>query len=309
MRTRQLGRTGLLVSELGFGTVSLGVDYGIRKPGDFGAPPEAESLAALREAADAGVRFFDTAPAYGEAERLVGLALGDRRECVVATKVLVPEGLPARDARRHVRESLDQSRAVLRRDAIDVAQIHNATAASLAEGTVTQALIEAQDDGLVRHLGASVYGEDAALAVVRAGVFDVLQVAYSVLDQRMAARVLPAAREAGVGVIARSALLKGALTSKGRHLPDKLAAVRAAAERAREALGATWDDLPEAAVRYCLSSPDVACTLVGARTVAELKAALAAAAAGPLPPAALERAAAVAVDDDALVNPARWPVP
>ncbi|HXI30439.1 MAG TPA: aldo/keto reductase, partial [Vicinamibacterales bacterium] len=194
--------------------------------------------------------------------------------------------------------------------ALDIVQIHNATRDTIDNRALTDALLDAKRRGLVRAIGASVYGEDAALAVIASGAFGVLQVALNALDQRMRDRVLPAAAAAGVGVVVRSAFLKGALTAKAQWLPEALAPVRDAGRRARDLLaGGSWDALPEAAMRFCLSVPDVASVLTGARTRPELDAALAAEATGPLDAATLAASARLALTDDALLNPSRWPIP
>ena len=162
----------------------------------------------------------------------------------------------------------------------------------------------------MRFLGASVYGEANALAVIESGHFDVLQIPFNVLDQRMADAVLPAADAAGVGIVVRSAVLKGALTPKARYLPGPLERLRTAAERARDRLAnGSWDDLPKAATRFCLSFPVVSSVLTGAKTAAELEAALQAEAEGPLNDAVLEAAAALGLDEEELLNPSYWPVP
>jgi len=121
---------------------------------------------------------------------------------------------------------------------------------------------------------------------------------------------MPAAEAAGIGVIVRSAFLKGALTPKAQWLPESLAPVRDAAARVRDLLaGGSWERLPDAAMRFCLSAPHIASVLTGARTLAELDAALAAEAAGPLDPSMLAAAAALALADERLLNPSYWPVP
>jgi aryl-alcohol dehydrogenase-like predicted oxidoreductase len=304
---RPLGRTGLNVSALSLGTVSLGVDYGIEAPGEFGRPNDAEAIGLLRAAVDSGITLIDTAPAYGESERLVGLAVGADSRVVVATKVNATAA--ASDVSGIVFASIESSLRTLKRDVIDIVQIHNATAALIAEGAVTDALLDAQRRGLVRAIGASVYGEEAALAVIRSGHYAVLQVAFSALDQRMGPIVLPAAEAAGVGVIARSAFLKGALTPKAQWLPASLAPLREAAARACDVLaGGVWDRLPESAMRFCLSAPRVASVLTGARTIAELEAAVAAEAAGPLDPPALSGAGRLALTDERLLDPSTWPI-
>lgn len=313
MEHRVLGRTGALVSALSLGTVELGVDYGIPASGDFGRPEEAEAVRILEEAVDNGINFFDTAPAYGESERLVGAVLGHRPDCVLATKVTIPTGQGGRlepsVVRAQVLASLATSRARLRRDVLDVVQVHNATADLVCDGVLVDALLEAQRRGEIRWLGASVYGEDNAIAVVEAGHFDVVQVAHNILDQRMRHRIFDVAARVGVAVISRSALLKGALSGKANALPEHLAPLRSAVNRVVRTVPCDWERLPEFALRFCLSEPGIASVLVGVRTREELQRALHAVAVGRLTSAAMEVARSLAVDDDDLVNPAKWGIP
>lgn len=315
MHYRPLGRTGLTVSALSLGTVSLGVDYGIEAPGDFGRPDEADAIRLLRAAVDRGVTLIDTAPTYGDGERLVGRAVGGDPRVMIATKAgsalhEQPGALRGPALRASLMASIEQSRRAFGRDAIDILQFHNATAGLIEDGEVTDVLLDAKRRGLIRVLGASVLSPAAALAAIASGQYETLQVAFSALDQRMARDVMPAARAAGVGVIVRSAFLKGALTPKAQWLPESLAPVRAAALRARDALaGGEWDRLPAAAMRFCLSTPGIASVLSGPRTIAELEAAVEAEAAGPLDAPALAGAERLALTDERLLDPWKWPVP
>src|SRR3990170_3245835 len=116
MLYRKFGRTNLQVSVLSMGTVSLGMDYGIERPGDFGCPEESLSIQFLQAAADAGINLFDTAPGYGKSENILGKALGGRPECVFATKLSIhrdAEGrfLSGESLRKFVENSLEHSRA------------------------------------------------------------------------------------------------------------------------------------------------------------------------------------------------------
>lgn len=294
MRYRALGRTGLQVSAVSLGTVSLGLDYGIEAPGQFGKPDAADAIRLVRAAVDRGITLIDTAPAYGESEHLVGRAVGRDRRVIIATKVTPP----------NIDASLESSRRALHRDVIDIVQIHNATRTMLGDTLMIEALLSAKRRGVVRFLGASVYGEDAAMATIQSGHFDLLQVAFNALDQRMTRTVLPAAEHIGIGVLARSAFLKGALTPKAQWLPRSLTPLREAAERARDVLASgSWDRLPSAAMRFCLSVPQIASVLIGARTLGELDAAIAAERAGPLEPAFLTEAPRLALNDPELLDP------
>jgi len=311
---RPLGSTGLRVSVLSVGTVSLGTEYGIPTGSSHGPPPRDLAVGLLRTAADAGINLFDTAPAYGDAETILGEALGNRPECLFATKVALPRtGVGASGERseleRHVRKSIDASRRALRRGLLDIVQIHNATAPTILEGDMAEVLHRERAAGRIRFVGATVYTEDEALAAVRAGAFDLIQVPFNVLDRAMATRVFPEARAAGVGVVVRSVFLKGALTPKARWLPDELGELRRAAVRLMQETARSWKTLPELAVRYCLSVEGVSSVLVGPRTEEELLQALEATDRGPLGSDVRARVEQVHVGSPTLLNPATWPIP
>jgi aryl-alcohol dehydrogenase-like predicted oxidoreductase len=264
-------------------------------------------------ALERGVRFIDTAPAYGEAEALVGEVLGERAggaDCLIATKLAIPlagwRALSLRQTRAHVRASALASLRALRRERLDVLQIHNADAALIARGAVVAALVELREEGLVVRLGASVYGEADALAAIADPQLDVLQVAYSALDRRPERSVLPAAMAGRTAVVARSLLLHGVLSPAARDLRAPFAPLRAAAETVRRALGVSWEELPGAAVAFVASRPEIAHALLGPRDEHELAALLdqvarfAEVAAGwqPVTPTLPDR----------LLDPSRWPV-
>ena len=232
----------------------------------------------LRAAVERGVRLIDTAPAYGESETLVGRTLGSRESCAVATKLAIPpvgwDALSPSETRAHVLASAETSLRALRRERLDLLQVHNADREHVRRGVVAEALAGLRERGLVASTGATVYGEDAALAVLEDPRFDTVQVAYSALDRRPERRVLPAATARGAGVIARSLLLRGVLTATGRDLGGELAALSDAADAVRRALGATWAQLPGAAIAFVTSRPGVACALLGPRDERELAALL-----------------------------------
>lgn len=307
MQFVELGASGLRVSRVGVGTAAFGLEhYGIPTPGEE-AVDAAKAVATIRAAADGGINFFDTAPGYGPSEQILGEALAGYPHCILATKIPVPDGLmPPAEVARMVSASLDNSRRALRREVLDVVQIHNATLAALGNGPLMDTLERARDDGKVRRLGASVYGAGTALAAIRAGKIQVLQLAVSVLDQRMCGQVLPEAKQMGVGLLTRSALLKGALTKRARWLPGSLRPVAEASARVVAGLKTSWDELPMMAVRFCLSLQAAQTVLVGVRSAVELEECLKAEAAGPLPPDLLDIAYSLALNDEQLLNPSFW---
>lgn len=313
MEYRPLGHSGLQVSALAMGTVSLGVDYGIRMPGQFGCPNEADAIALLRSAAEQGINLFDTAPNYGNAERVLGLALGSEKHCLFATKVNIPRAadgmrLQGEALRYALMNSVDASLKQLCREQIDILQIHNANLDVLHDDEFMRALEVCRASGRINLLGASVYTESEALAAVNSPLHDVLQAAFNLLDQRLREHLLPAARAQGCAFIARSAYLKGVLTPKAQWLPASMQGLRDAAAQICARFAIDWEDLPSYALRFCLSEPDVASVLIGPRTLHELDIALTAAAGGPLPAELWAQSAAVALSDPQLLNPSSWPL-
>ncbi|MGD0821534.1 MAG: aldo/keto reductase [Desulfomonilia bacterium] len=309
---RSLGRTGLTVSAIALGTVELGLDYGIEAPGGYGKPSQQEAKAIVRMALENGINLFDTAPAYGESEALLGQVL-DKSDAIIATKVNIPRDeqghvLTGKNLRRKLEASLATSIERLKRDHLDIVQIHNVTTVVLEQGEITEYLLQAKQQGMLRHLGASVYTVDEALAVIASGHFDVLQVAYNLLDCRMSINVFPSAQAAGIGIISRSAFLKGVLTDKWQYLPPALAGLKETVLQVRNRLDGSCMELREAALRFCLSHEAIATVLVGVRTASELEQALVTARQGALTHELREKMACVRVNDEWLLNPANWPV-
>src|ERR1700681_1458608 len=148
----QLGTTDLRVSRLGVGTAAFGLDrYGITAPGE-GSVGRAEGIANIHRAVEGGVNFFDTAPAYGRSEELLGEALADHKDCWVATKVPIPENIldnkdqiSQSELTQRVNKSLDESLRRLRKEVLDVVQIHNATVHILQQGNMVSCLERARE--------------------------------------------------------------------------------------------------------------------------------------------------------------------
>ena len=273
---RRVGTSALRVGALGIGTAALSTPYGA--PGSERAAPSPEvARRTLEHALSRGVTLIDTAPAYGNAEAIVGAACSGT-DCAIATKVAIPPrgwaSLSPSEVSDHVQRSVHDSLLALGRERIDLLQVHNADRDLIARGEVPAALEELRRAGLVSACGATVYGEENARAVIACPVFDAVQIAYSALDRRPEQTVLGAAADGGTTVIVRSVLLRGVLTSAGRELEGEFAPLRAAADRFRVAIDASWDELAGAAVAFSLTRPGVDCTLLGPRDVDELEALL-----------------------------------
>jgi len=307
-----LGKTNLRVSRLALGTAAFGLArYGICDADESGVVDEKAAVRLIHAAVEHGVNFFDTARGYGQSEAVLAKGLAGLPSCVVATKVSVPENIssvPSSELCNAVMASVETSLRELNRDVLDVVQIHNATADILGGSALLGILETARQQGKFRFIGASVYGADNALAAIRCGGVEVLQVALSLLDQRMMSSVLPEARTKNIGVLARSVFLKGVLTERVKSLPTTMHLLAAASNHARETLGDTWESLPRTGVRFCLSVPGVHSVLMGLRSDAELPAALVAEQAGPLPEAIMRKTEAIGLSDEKMLDPSHWPL-
>ncbi len=313
MNYRILGRTGLRVSGLALGTVELGMDYGLKIPGAYGQPPQSEAIRLVHAAIDGGINFIDTARAYGDSEAVLGQALRDRRvKVILATKVRTQQedgsNYAGNRLKQYMRASLDTSLKLLQTDYVDIWQIHNVDDDLLAQiDVIAEIFSEVKKVGKVRSVGGSAYGLDIPLAALETDLFDMLQVTYSVLDQRLADSVFPLAAEKNVGIIVRSVLLQGVLTERGDHLPDRLEALRSRSRQFRQLVSDSQTDLSpaQAALAFALAHPKIASVLVGVRTEEELEEDLQAGKT-VLPDELLAQFYKLRLDDPDLLNPGTW---
>jgi hypothetical protein len=242
MERRKLGKTGLEVAALGFGAIKL---------------PQVttdEATRALNQALDLGIDFVDTARNYGDSERKIGSALKHRRsEYILATKTVARDGAG-------LRADLERSLRELQTDYIDLYQLHSVSDADAWQrvmaprGALEQAR-KAQRRGLVRHVGITMHRAVHEMEVaIRSGEFETIMVCCNPLDaEGVEPRVLPLAREHGMGVIAMKPLGGGTL-----RLPPES---RRPGER---------DPVVAGCLRYVLSHPALSVVIPGIDTTAQV---------------------------------------
>ena len=299
MRYKRLGRTNLNISELSLGTVELGLDYGISHNGDARRPSEIDAARLLHFALDRGINFIDTARAYGEAERIIGAALKERRhEYVLASKVL--------PGRNEARSQVDASLVALRTDYVDIMMIHCRADQVQPDRETFESLDRARTEGKIRFIGASVYGPEAATAAVCCGWFDCVEAGYSALDRRIENEMLPLAEAKDIGVIARSVLLKGALSERYLLLPETLEPLKACVAKLAQLAGSAAQ-LPELAYRYAGGRRLPHSLLVGTASPAEIDACIGYLERGPLSTDEMRAVREIHLDDDRWLNPGNWP--
>ena len=294
MQYRELGRTGLEVSEVGFGAWAIG---GPALLGDveigWGETDDAESLRTVQAALDAGITFFDTADVYGagHSEVLLGKALHTcRDQVIIASKVgnrTTPDGAWLKDfSKKWILEAVDGTLTRLNTDYIDLYQLH--TARDLADYTddAIDALERLVAAGKIRFYGVSIGpASHGAPVIARWPNVAVLQVVYNMIAREPEDGLLPLAQERGVGIIARVPLASGFLTGKFRpdvtfppndhrshsHPPEKARRIVEAVEQLRFLTRDTRKTLAQAALQYCLVHRGVSTVIPGAKTPAQVR--------------------------------------
>src|ERR1044071_8340696 len=190
MQYRDLGRTGIRASAIGFRAWAVGgAAGGAGTPLGWGRTSDDESLAAIRRARDLGVTFFDTADSYGfgRSESLLGIVLSRKRnDVVIATKVGIVRtaaGEMRKDfSKQHIFLAVDGSLKRLRTDYIDLYQAHNPTLEELRREEIQEAMEMLQDMGKIRSWGVSINTPEEGMEIVERGWGHALQVLYNLLN-------------------------------------------------------------------------------------------------------------------------------
>ena len=297
MKTRPLGNTGYRVGEIGFGAWGLGGQM-------WRGVDDDEGRKALHEAIAQGITFFDTALAYGDghSERVIGEELkheirGGR--ATVATKIPprnrqwpgratyeLGDVFPA----KYIASSTEQSLKNLRMDSLHLQQLHVWNDAWLQapdwEASYQQ-IVRLKEEGKVLHWGISIndHAPDTALRILADPLFETAQVIYNIYDRSPEKALFALARKKPLGIIVRVPFDEGALTGQitaktvfpaGDWRAEYFAGDRKAeAERRGKALAQVLDEqvetLPELALRFCLSAPEVSTVIPGMRRPAHVR--------------------------------------
>jgi aryl-alcohol dehydrogenase-like predicted oxidoreductase len=273
MEKRQLGKTDMRVSVLGFGGAEIGFEGA--------AASTVSSL--LNEALDAGLNVIDTAECYMNSEELIGQAVsGRRKDYYLFTKCGHPEGMAKEDWRpASLLQSIERSLRRLHTDRLDLVQLHSCSEAELRKGDVIDALEKARDKGYTRYIGYSG-DSSAARYAVECGRFDTLQTSVSIADLEAIDLTMPLARERNLGVIAKRPIANAAW--RWPMKPEN-SYYQPYWERFRKL---QYDFLrgPEAvsiALRFTLSVPGIHTAIVGTKKPGRWRENAALLEAGPLP--------------------------
>lgn len=257
MEMRQLGKTDMRVSVLGFGGAEIGYEKAA-----------AQTVAELLDSAlDAGLNIIDTAECYLQSEELIGQTVaGRRKEYYLFTKCGHPDNPGIEDWRpASLLTSIERSLKRLRTDHLDLAQLHSCSEAELRKGDVIGALEEARKKGLTRYIGYSGDG-GAARYAIECGRFDTLQTSVNIADQEALELTLPLAEQRQIGVIAKRPIANAVW--RYSHKPDN-SYYQPYWERMRKLdydfLRGDANEAVSIALRFTLSAPGVHTAIVGTK--------------------------------------------
>ncbi len=307
MKYRELGKTGLMVSEIGFGA------WGI---GGWGDRDDVEAIKALISSFDLGINFYDTALAYGNghSESLIGQAFkNNRQDVIIASKIPPRTGRwPARDTDSledtfpadWIITCTEKSLRNLGCDYIDLQQLHVWANPYTEQDGWREAFLKLKQAGKIRAFGISVNDWEPynSVNVVKQGLVDSVQVIYNIFEQRPEEELLPAARDHRVGILARvpfeEGLLSGALIPgmlfepgdwrKDWMTPERLEEAGRRVDALHQFLDEETPTLAELALKFILGNPAVSTVIPGMRRSRHVEMNVRASNTKPLTPQVLE---------------------
>ncbi len=279
MKKRTLGRTGLLISEIGFGCWAIGGT-------GYGPTKDSESLDALEAAWESGVNFYDTADTYGHghSESLLAKFFKNkpRDQFIVASKAgwNFYEGPNHKDfSAAHLTRACEESLKRLQLETLDLYQLHNPTPDLIEKGDAVGVLEKLKAAGKIRFIGISIHTERDGLAALRDPRVDTLQLVLNLMDQRMLPKIFPECIKQNRGIIVREPLACGLLTGKynlsthpfdkqdhrRRWMPEKLELDFKKIESIKKILPLDQMTLTRAALEYVLGFEEVSAVIPGAK--------------------------------------------
>ncbi len=307
MHYRQLGSTGIRVSEIGFGAWGIG---GNKKGAvAYGPTDESESRAALLSAFESGVTFFDTADFYGfgHSEKILGETLRPLRARVaIATKVGITGADGAQDfSRKHILRSIDGSLMRLQTDYVDLYQLHGPPVSTLRhDHEIRGTMEELKQRGKIRAYGVSVRSPEEGVAAIGELGYQCVQVNFNLIDQRaIASGLFTLCGQRRAGIIVRTPLVFGYLTGRytanddfdladhrRRWNPEQREQWASAHRLFQDLLDTDSRQTPaQFALRYCLSFPEVSTVIPGMLTQQHVSENVAASNLGALAPEIREK--------------------
>ena len=273
MEYRQLGNLDYRVSVIGFG--GWGIGGRTYQNTSYGETCDQESTSAIKQAIESGINYFDTSPAYGSSETLIGKSIADvRNQIIIATKVGYARWeTPPNFSPSAIESTVTQSLTRLQTDYIDILQLHNPPMSLLRKDkSILKFLYSLIDNGIIKHWGISTKEPLDGVTAIEEFDANLVQVNFNMLDCRaIECGLFDVAQKRRVALVARTPLCFGFLTdrvnletkfSDGDHRKDwsseQIKRWVSSAQQIRRLLPTSeYKFLAQAALRYCFSFPEI----------------------------------------------------
>jgi aryl-alcohol dehydrogenase-like predicted oxidoreductase len=289
---------------LGLGTAQFGFPYGISN--SLGKPAPEEVKRIIDVARLGGIKIIDTAHDYGDSEAVIGRCLDKHSQFNIVTKSLpLRKSCVTSEDVDHVLAAFHLSLDRLRQPAVYALLAHNAGDLLVKDGgQLMDALSTLKTNGLVQKVGVSVYDQIELDAVLERFDVDIVQIPFNVLDQRLLmSGSLARLKHAGVEVHARSVFLQGLLLMEPDSLGKHFLAAQSPIRRLRDFARERGRTLLETALRFVAERKEIDCAIIGVSRHEELHEIFAAFQGEDM----AEDYSGFAINDESILNPARWP--
>ncbi len=295
MKYRQLGDTGIEVSEIGFGAWQIGgpvrvyfEDRGWISHG-WGQVDDEESIRLIKSSGDMGINFIDTAGGYGHghSEEVVGCAIkGERHKWIIETKggEGMEDNVRWRDfSKKRLLRQIDESLQRLNTDYVDVYLLHGPSREDMARGECLEAIMEIKEKGKARSVGVSVGDHTMTKDFICNYSLDVIQIIFNIINQGNTREILPLARAHGVGLVARRVMaggfLAGKITEKTEFAPDDRRSWESREQQLKliniveklRALEKPGRSMAQVCLKYPLTFPEISTVIPGSKSIQSMK--------------------------------------
>lgn len=271
MNKNKLGKSSFMVSKIGLGTVQFGLDYGFTKKK---SQDEVNEL--LYYADKYEVNLIDTARSYGDSEEKIGNYISqNKNRLIIATKLekIMPEDAKNKERlKTKIMNSIEASLKNLRLSSIHALQLHQTDSFLVNNNDFWEILISLKEEGLIKALGVSVYEEAETINLVEdyGDYIDFFQVPYNIFDRRFES-LEKLLEKNQIGVISRSAFLKGVITCDINSLPHELEGLKNYKNELEKISNRLSMKVSEAALLYVCGRQFINSTILGVDSVSELK--------------------------------------
>lgn len=263
------------VTFIGFGALEIGRDWGLGSGKETRRPDDEEAKYVLENVLDIGINLVDTASAYHRSEERIGKYISHRRkDYLLASKCGEHNDEPRTFydfSYKAIKESIDRSLKLLKTDVIDIMQIHFGPEAKevIDRGETVGAMKDARREGKIRFLGASIDGE-LATRCINSGDFEIMQMAYSLLDRTNEENIKLASKN-GIGVFIRSGLAAGKLTARVIPHLDEDFAGKEAVKKMLALVNNDGDMLATLALEFLYRNKGISSVLVGSKKIEHIR--------------------------------------